>query len=66
MILIAEAKPRQSNMWSEGLFFRGRGQYTIFLHALGESNTFAVKPLFKNATFCLGYAEKHYTVRGKK
>ena len=32
--------------------------YTIFLHA--------VRSLFENATFCLGYAEKHYTVLGKK
>ena len=28
-----EAKPRQSTMRSEGLFFRGHGQYTIFLHS---------------------------------
>ena len=34
---MVEAKPRQSNMRSEGLFFRGRDQYTIFLHSRSES-----------------------------
>ena len=31
-------------------------------------STFAVRSLFENATFCLGYAEKHYLycTRGKK
>ena len=40
MLLMAEAKPRQSNMRSEGLFFRRRGQYTIFLHSRSERANF--------------------------
>ena len=36
ILLMAEAKPRQLNMRSEGLFFLGRGQYTIFLHSRPE------------------------------
>ena len=37
MILMAEAKP---NMRCEGLFFRGRSQYTIFLHSQPENVNF--------------------------
>ena len=36
MLLMAEAKPRWSNRRSEGFFFCGRGQYTIFLHSRSE------------------------------
>ena len=37
---MAESKPRQSNMRSEGFFFQGRGQYTIFITLWTESGTF--------------------------
>ena len=40
--------------------------YFIFLHVPGESNTFAVRSLFENANFCLGYAEKYYAVPRNK
>ena len=44
MILMAEAKPRQSNMRSEGFFIRGRGQYTIFLYSRPERAKFRLAP----------------------
>ena len=40
-----------------------------FLHVLGEKSIFAVKSLFENDSFCLGYGENHhklYTRENKK
>ena len=41
MILMAEAELRQSNMRSEGFFFRGRGQYTIFFALPARESQFS-------------------------
>ena len=58
MLLMAEAKPRQSNMRSEGFFFRGHGQYTIFLYSRSERDNFRLAPRPKSWHFLAAVQKK--------
>ena len=59
---MAEAKPRQSNMRSEGFFFRGRGQYTIFLYFRPEIGNFRFPQRPESRHFLAVLVQKNYLV----